>query len=268
MRDEWIRTDARPVDKRDEVGAVLGWLRGDTSHPPVVLDGRKPFGLIDARRLFGRGIRHHTHVDKVTVPVPTLTEATSDEEVAARFDSSLAPYLPVEDDRGRLVGYVEAASVLDAFEQGPDAGTAAVSVPTLAPGDGLEAAIHAFQRTPSDRLPVVEAGRLVGVVPLREAVRIIDFEDQPAGRKDFGGETHDVRRAPIRDTMQGGWSELRASASFDAVRERLQERGYAFVVADDGSLAGALVPTKVIRTARQAAKQRRGPPVAGHYRRP
>jgi CBS domain-containing protein len=266
MRAEWLRTDFRPVDKRDPVGAVLGWVRGDSKERPVVLDGHKPFGLIDARRLFGRGIRHNTHVDKVTVPVPTLSETTSDDEIALRFDTSLAPYLPVEDARGRAVGFVEAASALDVFESGPDAAMCAVNVPPLAPDDGLEVAIHAFQRTPSDRLPVVENGRLVGVLQLREAVRIIDFEDQPAGRRDFGGESLDVRRAPLRDMMEGGWSEVPASAPFDDVRERLQDRGYAFVVDAGDTLVGALVPTKAVRAARVAAAQKRGPRVAGHYR--
>lgn len=251
MDAQWIDTRFRAVSKDDDLGKVLGWLRGENREPPVILDGKRPYAIVNLRPLMGRGIHHDTHLHKVATPVPVLDEDASTAQVLEAFDNSLAPYLPVRDGRGQTAGIVWARTVLlEARLEGPSAGDAAADVSALSPSHRIEDAAHAFAKDPVTHLPVVDAvGRLVGVLPRATVVSIAEYEDQGAGKKDFGGRRLDARTdETVADRMEAGWSECPAAATFEDAADVVAESGYAFIT-QDGHYRGFLAPVHMLRAA-------------------
>ncbi|HEU4538762.1 MAG TPA: CBS domain-containing protein, partial [Polyangiaceae bacterium] len=94
-------------------------------------------------------------------------------------------HLPVEDDEGALVGLVTEAGLGD----GPDGEGGARTVasvmdrrpPTVAPGDLLRDAARLMRERAASGLPVIEGGRLVGVVTERDLVGLA--EEPPAAER-------------------------------------------------------------------------------------
>ena len=50
MIGELARKDFKLVDKNDEISKVFGYFYGESDFP-IVMDGKKPWGIIDERRL-------------------------------------------------------------------------------------------------------------------------------------------------------------------------------------------------------------------------
>lgn len=93
--------------------------------------------------------------------------------------------LVVED--GRLVGCVSADSIVAALARGEEIARLVArdlvedEVTTIGPDAPLEEALHLMAERDLDRLPVVEDGRLVGVLPREPVVRRLMEDDAPAG---------------------------------------------------------------------------------------
>lgn len=241
---------ARAVQKADPISKVMGWLRGETDAPPVIMDGKRPYALLNTRRLMARGIHDRTHLHKVAQPIRVLTEGEGTFRATEAFADSLAPYLPVVGAQGKLQGVLTAAEHAKHIPGGPDAGDAASSKISLQEDDDVDAAMHAFAKCFDDHLPVLDAqGRISGVLERSAMIRLHDFQEQPRGRQDFGGDRIDLRENHVADWMEGGWEVLPASAPFEDVVAAVQASGSVFVADDAGRWVGTVTAPGLIRAA-------------------
>src|SRR5438876_7265450 len=101
-----LRADFKPVDKRDEIRMVLGWLSGDSDKVPIVVDDDKPMGILNERALMSRRLDQKAHIEQFTLATRALPQTATLEEAAARMREFRAAYLPVEDKRGKVAGFV------------------------------------------------------------------------------------------------------------------------------------------------------------------
>ncbi len=254
MRESWIDEDVHALDKREGIGAVVGWLRGEARRPPVLMDGVRPFGLVNGRLLLSRRWPHGTRAWKVAWPVPVLDEGVGEDVVVGELAKTRAPYLPVVGRRGgvkRLVGVVRAERVLeDYFEGGPRAGAFEVFVPPLRGSDSLAVAVRRLAAVNVDALPVVDVRhRVVGVVLASSLLRLRDFVKQPRLRSDRSGEAWETLRESVAGHVEEAWGEVGAAASFEKARGVVLERGHAVVVDGRRSPLGVLDASSMIRGA-------------------
>lgn len=246
--------DARPVQKSDPASKVMGWLRGETDEYPVIMDDKRPYALLNTRQLMARGIHDRTHLKKVAQPVPVLEEGQGAFRATEAFADSLAPYLPVVDAKGRLLGVLTAADHVQDLSDGPTARDAATSKISLQEDDDVDAAMHAFAKGFEDHLPVLDAqGRIAGVLDRTAIMRLHDFQDQPRGRKDFGGDRIDLRENRVKDWMEAGWNVLPEDAPFEDVAAAIQEDGYVFIADDAGRWSGTVTAPGLIRASVEQA---------------
>lgn len=273
LREEWIEDDHQTMAKSDTIGHAYGWLRGENPRPPIVLDGKRPYAVINPRPFLDKRVDEGTRVDKVAQPVPVLKPGAPDTEIVGRFRETLVPYLPVG-DADTLHGYVTALRVLEeVFEVGPTAGEAAQNVPVLGFDDSLEQAAHAFTQTRVRHLPVMDrGGRLVGAMARSQVVLAQDNADQSQGRKDRVGVRDDIWAEPVQGYMEEGWDEVDETMRFSQLLDRLKDQDTVFVRGRDGLFRGVLDAPLLLRAAAEAddrftvGRERHPPTPAARHR--
>lgn len=106
--------------------------------------------------------------DVLRTDPPTLPRRLSPVEAAAALRALPYAEAVVVDDDGAVVGMLSAADLLGA---GGSAGALArADIPRLTPADTLRTALDAFALAGAARLPVVNGGRLVGIVQERDVL--------------------------------------------------------------------------------------------------
>ena len=254
MEPSWIDTHFRALDKGDPLSRAMGWAREETRERPVVLDGDRPYGILDTRTLMSRSRPPNMHIHKLAMPVPCLQHDASEAEVLATFTATLAPYLPVVDGRGLLCGVVTAATASQAVPPDVPIAAAVQDIPTLAPSDALEVAAHHFGATTANRLPILENRVIVGALARATLHRAYDRAQMSAGKRDFGGESVDVLDETVAGYSEASWAAAPVDDA-DAVRACVAANGYALVTR--GKLyAGYVDPNFLIRAAHAAVTAR------------
>lgn len=242
----YLRTDHKAVDKRDPVHTVMGWLTGDTTKVPIVLDDDRPFGILNERALMARSLPHNAHIEQYTLPTRALPESATTKAARDRMAEHRAAYLPVENARGKLAGYVRAIDIAQEIADGQHARDMAVPVTLLREEQTLGEALNAFAREYVDYLPVARAdGRVTGVLP-RRSVLAVEANVGNRGRKDAGGEKFTILNDPVHGFMDDAPTFLAAQDPFDVVMETLRESGYG-IVQDGERVVGVVTPQVLFR---------------------
>lgn len=242
-----LRDDAKPVDKRDGLNSVMGWLTGQTDKVPIVLDNERPFGIINERALMARNLDPQAKIGPYVTPTGALTPDSSVDDAVHRMSEHRAPHLPVADKRGKFAGYIAATDL--AREAIPDftAVEACLPVQVLTENNTMGDALNAFTKEYVDFLPVVNAaGRVVGVLP-RRAVLAMEFNSGSRGRKDAGGEKFTMLHDPVHGFMDSVPVVVKPETPREQLLEILDESGYAIVQREDGHLVGVATPATLFR---------------------
>lgn len=242
-----LRTDYKAVDKRDELHAVMGWLQGDSSKVPIVVDDGRPFGILNERALIGRKLERHAHVHNYALATRALPWNATLQEAAARLSEFRAPYLPVEDAKGKLLGYVSALDVARETVTGRRPADLAVPVTMLKEDNTLGDAVHLFAKEYVPVLPVMDGdGRVRGVLPRRTVLRM-EGETANRGRKDAGGEKLHILNDPVGGFMDDAPVVLPAASTFREVMDKLETDGYALLQERNGAFLGMVTPETLMR---------------------
>lgn len=250
-----VRTDFKEVDKRDGLHSVMGWVKGDSDQLPIVMDGGRPFGLVNDRALMSRRIDHHAKIEAYALTTRALPADASLDEAIARMAEFRAAHLPVE-QKGKLLGYVSVVDVAREADWGKTARDLCVPVSMLKEGQTLGDALHLFNQEYVDFLPVLDAqGRPSAVLPRRRVLHV-GAEAGTKGRKDAGGEKFHLLHDPIEGFTDQSIS-LRADAPMEDVLQTLEEWGYALVHDRDGRFLGIVTPETLARAAPNGGVERR-----------
>lgn len=225
----FVKTDFKAVDKHAPLHSVKAWITGDRAKLPLVVDKDRPFGIVNERALMGKHMDLNAHIHQFTLSTRALAATDSVEQATERLAEFRAAYLPIEDERHKLVGYV---SALDLAREGLNRRSAsdlAVPVTTLREDQTVGDALHAFAKEYVEYLPVVRAdGRVAGVLS-RAAILRVEFDNGDKGRKDAGGEKLRILEATVDGLMEPAPAVLAPTESFDTLARAIDEHGYAIV---------------------------------------
>ncbi|HUR70024.1 MAG TPA: CBS domain-containing protein [Candidatus Thermoplasmatota archaeon] len=242
----FLRTDFKAVDKRDPLHSVKGWLTGDASKVPIVVDDGRPFGILNERALMGRHLDLHAHVHQFALATRALTPDSTPEQARARMAELRAAYLPVEDKRGKLLGYVRAIDLARDELVGERARALAVPVTLLREDQTMGEALNAFAKEYVEFLPVVGRDGRIGGVLSRAKVLEMEFNNGDKGRRDAGGEKFHMLDDPIAGFMDQAPSFVAPEADTKTLLDTLEDAGYAIVERDQGDPAVGLVTPETL----------------------
>lgn len=246
---ELLRHDFKAVDKRDEVHSVMGWLRGDTEKVPLVVDDGRPFGIVNDRAMMGRRLDHKAKVEGYTLPTRALPVTAPLGEAMERMREFRAAFLPVEDERGHLAGYVSSLDVARGAGLDARASELALPISTLRDDQTVGDALSLLMREYIDVLPVLDAqGQPRGVLH-RRAVLHLAAEASDKGRKDAVGNKLRSLDIPVSGIMEETAIFIDGGAPFHEVVAKLEKFGYA-LVRENGKLVGIVTPETLFRARR------------------
>ncbi len=250
MDASWISTDFMALDKRDPVRRVQGWLQGETSRRPIIVDQGKPFAIVSSRAFVTHRFPENTRLDKVATPVPVVRANEDPLEVMNKMARAGVSYLPVLASNGKCQGFIDALTLLQRAAPpapAPNAAQLMGEAPPLFSDGTIEDAIQLFAKQMPDVLRVIDArSRTIGVVQRPSVIRILQETDSGMGRKDFAGDSRPLRRQELAGIMTPGIIELDAQASYDDVLHALDRNGHAFVQ-QGGAIAGIVTPLNALR---------------------
>lgn len=245
-----LRDDMKPVDKRDGIHSVMGWLTGQTDKVPIVLDNERPFGIINSRALMSRQLNHDAKVHAYVTPTGAVEEDASLPDVADRMAELRAPHLPVQNKKGKLEGYLSAVDVARETMPGFTAREACRPVGILAASQTMGDALTLFMKEYVDFLPVMGGnGRISGVLP-RRAVLAMEFNAGSRGRKDAGGQKVSMLDASVDGFMDDAPVIVKPHLAHDELLPILEESGYAIVEDESGRFVGVVTPSTLLRSKR------------------
>ncbi|MCX6340149.1 MAG: site-2 protease family protein [Candidatus Aureabacteria bacterium] len=133
--------------------------------------------LLTRRAFEGEPLKRFMNRDPVTVP-PSLSVAALVEDYIYRYHFKMFPVV----EAGKLLGCVGTSEVKEIPRERWDSLTVAEiatkcsSENTISPDVDALSAISAMNRTGSSRLLVVEGGRLVGIISLRDMLKLLSLK--------------------------------------------------------------------------------------------
>lgn len=253
MLDHLLRTDFKAVDKRDPVSALFGYLRGEVATVPIVLDGKRPYGVVNEKRIARAHLDPRQHIDRYVVGPGVVTPDASVEEALSLCAAEWVPHVPVWDGR-KLLGYVRAIDLLKETGSRLPASSLLVEAPPLRRDTSVGDALHTLCTCASHVLAVLDArGRIAGVVDRRTLLPLAT-DTLRGGRKGAGGEVADPRASTVEGYVDGRFETVRPETSFADVCETLDGFGAAFVVAGE-RVRGVVTPESAAKAVQGTARE-------------
>ena len=241
-----VRTDFKAVDKRDALHSVKGWLTGDTDKVPIVVDEGKPFGIVNERALISRSLDLNAHIHQFTMNTRALKPNATIDQARAKMAEFRAAYLPVEDAKGKLMGYVSAVDLARETLDGEAARDLAVPVTTLREDHTLGDALHAFQKEYVEYLPVLRRdGRVSGVIRRSDFLKM-EFSAGDKGRRDAGGEKIHFLNDALGGFVDQTAQFVRPETPAGSILDTLDVDGYALVGTAE-KMVGVVTPETLFR---------------------
>lgn len=240
---DFVSSNYRVVDAEDHVSHVLSVF--EETDCVVVMRNKRYIGVLVEKELTRAKIPPKAKVKSFVKPAPRVKPDTSVEEVARLMLENELFHLPVfENDK--LVGVVKVDDLLTRVVEsrfGDEKIDRFVSrdVKFVSPSDSIGRVLKVFRRKNISRLPVVENGRVVGVVTMRDVVeKVLHPEDKPE-YGEFVAEKKRFLRIPVEGIMTSDPFLMPPSARVrDVVREMVEKGIGGVIVADDDKLVGVV----------------------------
>lgn len=256
MDPSWIDNRVKLVQKKDHVGKVYGWVRGETDLRPVVLDGKKPYAIVNMDVFMSRQVRQESSVDKVALPVPVVHKDESLADIVHHFSGTLVPYLPVVDDRDKVLGVIDAVTLLRMHpERDMTIRHGYQQLEPLRLDHTLNHAMLRFREENVHHLPVVdERGCLQGILPQKVLCFAQDQIDQRMGNEDRKGVRVNLLGDAVEGHMINDSETVPLDGDWQEVLDQLADKRYA-VIALHGRVRGIVTAPYALRMLELAQKE-------------
>ncbi|MGC9152139.1 MAG: CBS domain-containing protein [Vulcanisaeta sp.] len=173
---------------------------------PVINDNGKLVGILSYRELLERRVGLKSKVSSVMSPPYSINEDADLIKAMGKILTLRARALPVVDSSMNLVGILTRERVLKYLQESNRLPRVSVSTVMSKPAitiDGNEAVARAkwlMVRHGITRLPVLDSGKLYGIVSMRDIVERIYYASLPrrSRRGDVVGTEDDILAAPVK----------------------------------------------------------------------
>jgi len=209
---DMVRDNFKLIDKNEEISSIFGYLYENTFFP-IVVDGKKPWGIVDIRHLLKRKLSPHEKIKDFVVGLPKVDASYSISKAKQIMEKSGQPYLLVTYE-GNLIGYITALDIAMALGN-KKAGDIMKKVEPIREDDTVASAISSMRKQNTAVLPVTKDDDFIGVVRARDLIKIETTHDK---KTDYHPEKTSPLDMQVKGLMERGIRVVEPDARKELVK--------------------------------------------------
>lgn len=261
-----MRREVYFVDGNDPVSKVIGIMKEHNAPLVVVVDkleNNRVLGAITERIIMRATYNPDTTKARtIAVAIPRISSSETVAEAARLMLENHALALPVEEN-GEIVGIITVEDVIHAmgdnfFSKIRVEDVMSRDLVAVSPRDTVGQAIALMREHGVSRLPVIDGGKLVGVLTIHDVIVKVIQPRQRATRGEYVGEklrtlSHQVKDIMTPDVITASPNEPLSAA----IRRMLKADVSCLVVVHDGRPVGMLTRTDILAPVAALAEKER-----------
>ena len=256
---ELVSNEFRVIDANETISHALSLFEEVDSI--VVMEGNKYHGMLVQKEIVRSKLPPNAKVKNFVRHAPKIDANESMEEIARLMLENDIYQLPVFED-GKLIGVVKSDDLL--LKIIPEIGDMPIEkfmskeITHVAPNDNIGRVIKLFREKNISRLPVIEDGKLVGIITMHDLMeKVIHPEDKPE-YGEFVAEKKRYLKIPVKGVMQEVPFTMPPNAKVkDVIKEIISRNIGAMLIAEDSKLVGIVTKKDLLEPiARQGKKEK------------
>lgn len=253
---DFMSNDYRVIDADEPISQALSLFEETDSI--IVMRDKEYVGVLIEKELTRAKLPPKAKVKSFVRSSPKAKPDTTIEEVARLMLESEIFHLPVFEDE-KLIGVVKVDDLLEKIvEIGDEEIGKFISrnIKFVSPNDNIGKVIKIFKEENISRLPVVENGRIVGVITMHDLMeKVILPEDKPE-YGEFIAEKKRYLKIPVKGIMIPEPFVMPPNAKVkDAVKEMLDRKIGGIIVSTNGKLLGMVTKKDLLEPIASRGKE-------------
>ncbi len=233
--------DFAVIDEDETISRALSML--ENTDALVVMKGKEYRGIITEKDLIRAKIPPNAKVKSFVKHAPKIEPDTPIEEIARLMLESDIYHLPVFQDN-KLVGIVRDDDLLKRIVE-EQLGNEQVSnfmssqPITINPDDNIGKVVKLFKEKDISRLPVVEDGKIVGIITVRDLLEKVIHPEEKPEYGEFIAEKKRYLKIPVKGVMTEEPIVMPPDAKVkDVIEEMLKNNIGGMLIAENEKLVG------------------------------
>ena len=250
-----MRREVYLVEGNDPVSRAIGIMREHNAPLVIVMDKLENGRILGAitERMIMRATYNPDAMKAKTVAarIPRISSSASVAEAARLMLENHVLALPVEED-GRIIGVIAVEDVVHAmgdefFSKIRVGDVMSRELVSIGPRDTVGQAIALMREHGISRLPVVDGGKLVGVVTIHDIIIKVIQPRQRVTRGEYAGEKLRTLSHQVKDIMTTDVIVARPDEPLSTAMRRMLEADVScLIVVHDGRPVGILTRTDIL----------------------
>jgi len=236
-----MRKDFKNIDKNEEITSIFGYFYGEGCFP-IVMDGKKPWGVVDERKLIKSKLSGKEKLKDFVVGVPKIDATYSISKSKEKMKKSGAEIMIVTSGKN-VIGYITVVDIAKKL------GIKARAREMMEEKNGIEEnmeigeAINIMRRRGERILPVVGKEIFLGVIGVKNILKLITTHEKIT---DYHQEKISLLSAPVKGFMESGIITSRPSDEGRKIIKIMEKQGFA-VVCKNRKYMGMIEPSDLLK---------------------
>lgn len=241
MIEKLVRKDFKIIDKKEGISKIFGYLKKE-AHFPIIMDGKKPWGIIDERRLIKSRLLGNEKIKDFVIGVPKIDMSYSIRKAKEIMLKSGVDKLIVTSNK-ELIGYITAIDVARELGNNKNAELLMRYVEAINEDDCIGDAINMMKRQNEKVLPVLSNNKFSGIIGIRNIISLISTHEKITN---YHQEKTSLLDAPVKGFMERGIKTCSPKDGIKDIVEILDEQEFA-IVCKNREYLGIIEPIDLLR---------------------
>jgi len=253
---DFMSSDYRVIDANEPIARALSLFEETDSI--IVMKGKEYVGVLIEKELTRAKLPPKAKIKSFVRSSPKAKPDTPIEEVARLMLESEIFHLPVFEDE-KLIGVVKVDDLLEKIVETDEEEIGkfiSSDIKFVSPNDNIGKVIKIFKEKNISRLPVVENGKIVGVITMHDLMEKVILPEEKPEYGEFVAEKKRYLKIPVKGIMISDPFIMPPNAKVkEAVKEMLDRRIGGIIVSSNGKLLGMVTKKDLLEPIASRGKE-------------
>ncbi|MCD6330790.1 MAG: CBS domain-containing protein [Thermoplasmata archaeon] len=255
-----MTNDFAVIDYNEDIAKAISLFEEEETDTLVVMDGKEYKGILTQKDIVRAKIPPEAKVKNFVKHAPRVEPSSLVQEVARLMLESDIYHLPVFEN-SKLVGMIRDDDILrrvieEEFGNEKIEKFMTKEPITVTPDESIGKVIRIFKERNISRLPVVENGKLVGIITVRDIMeKVVHPEDKPE-YGEFIAEKKSYLKIPVKGIMADEPITMPPNATVKEVVEEMLKNGFGgMLICEDDKLVGIVTKKDLLEPIASYARE-------------